>query len=284
MGDMSHLAAIALLILQLFRAKNARGISLKTQELRLMVFCSRYLDLFTHFYSLYNSVLKVVYIVTTVEIIYSIKYADPFKSLYSFEQDSFPHWKYCVAPSLVLAFTISLARSGIEFFNILELLWTFSIVLESVAILPQLMVLRKYRLVENLTGKFMFLFGVYRVWYIFNWIYRSNTELLYRHHPLVYVCGVIQVVLYAGFFDQYCKVACGRSLFCWRRCSNCNRSSEDEDKDENDNDLVFEISGDPRAQDPLESQAEPLLEEDTSGITFLGEDLRRRSPEEALGQ
>lgn len=35
------------------------GISLKTQELFLIVFCCRYLDLFFRFISLYNSVMKV---------------------------------------------------------------------------------------------------------------------------------------------------------------------------------------------------------------------------------
>jgi hypothetical protein len=37
----------------------ATGISLKTQELFLIVFCTRYLDLFTRFIGLYNSTMKV---------------------------------------------------------------------------------------------------------------------------------------------------------------------------------------------------------------------------------
>ena len=35
------------------------GLSLKTQYLYAIVFTCRYLDLFTNFYSMYNTVLKV---------------------------------------------------------------------------------------------------------------------------------------------------------------------------------------------------------------------------------
>lgn len=48
-------------LLPLFLSAPA-GISLKTQELYLVVFIARYLDLFTNFHSLYNSVMKVFYL------------------------------------------------------------------------------------------------------------------------------------------------------------------------------------------------------------------------------
>ena len=38
----------------------AAGISLRTQELYLLVFLTRYLDLFYSYISLYNSVMKVI--------------------------------------------------------------------------------------------------------------------------------------------------------------------------------------------------------------------------------
>lgn len=54
--------------------ENWSGVSLKTQELFLIVFCTRYLDLFTRFISMYNSVMKVLYIGTTGAIIHLIRY------------------------------------------------------------------------------------------------------------------------------------------------------------------------------------------------------------------
>ena len=50
------------------------GISRKTQELYLLVFVLRYLDLFTNFFSLYNTVMKVVYITASAGILYLMRY------------------------------------------------------------------------------------------------------------------------------------------------------------------------------------------------------------------
>ena len=239
------------------------------------MFCTRYLDLFTIFYSPYNSIVKIFYITATAGIVYSIKYTEPFKSIYNFDQDSFPHLKYCVAPSLVLAILTSWFYDRYSTF--IQILWRFSIILESVAILPQLVVLRKYRLVEKMTGRFLFCLGIYRLLYIVNWWYKSSTRRYYRHNYQVYICGVVQVVLYLDFFDQYCRVTCGRALFCWRKRK---QNFEDgEADDDEDGQLVFEMSGDPRIRTPNESQAEPLLGIESENIVSPVEDLRRRGAE-----
>ena len=181
------------------------GISVRSHELFLLVFVTRYLDLFTMYYSLYNTIMKIVYIGSTASIIYTIKYQEPIKSTYDKSQDSFLHWKFAVAPCAIIAFATHLIGSGVEYFSIMELLWTFSIYLESIAILPQLIVLQRYREVENLTGNYIFFMGSYRFLYILNWIYRSRTEANYRHHWVVYICGVLQTLLYGDFFYYYFK-------------------------------------------------------------------------------
>jgi ER lumen protein retaining receptor len=168
----------------------------------------RYLDLFTTFYSIYNSVMKVVYIATTASIIYTIKYQEPIKSTYDKSQDTFLHWKYAVAPCAVLGIITHLigsSRAAGGGFDLIELLWTISIYLEAIAILPQLIVLQRYREVENLTGNYIFFLGAYRLLYIFNWIYRANYEAHYKHHWVVYFCGVVQTLLYVDFFYYYVK-------------------------------------------------------------------------------
>jgi len=218
----------------------------KTQELRLLVFLTRYLDLFTKFYSLYNSIVKIGYILATAMIIVGIKYMDPIKSVYNAEHDSFPHWKYCVAPSILLAIGTILIQLEYEFF------WTFSIYLESVAFLPQWTLLRKYRVVENMTGKFIFFLGMYRLFYIFNWIYRAHTEMYYRHRIVVYTCGIVQTLLYADFFYQYTKMSrvCGFARGKWLRLRADNdddnsRNSDENDADDDDTGLIFELSASP---------------------------------------
>merc|ERR1719231_127716 len=102
-GDLSHVASIFILLLRLVSTRQATGISLKTQELFLIVFVTRYLDLFTTFYSLYNSFMKVAYIASTTYIIYMIRFQEPYKSKYDASQDSFLHIKFAVAPCAGLA-------------------------------------------------------------------------------------------------------------------------------------------------------------------------------------
>lgn len=41
----------------------------------------------------------------------------------------------------------------------LQILWTFSIYLEAVAILPQLVLLQRTQNIDNLTGNYVFLLG-----------------------------------------------------------------------------------------------------------------------------
>ncbi|GMI50586.1 hypothetical protein ScalyP_jg4260 [Parmales sp. scaly parma] len=200
LGDMSHVFSMIILLLRLRVAKNAAGISLRTHELFLLVFVTRYLDLFTTYYSLYNSCMKILYIGVTGSIVYMIRYQQPICSTYDKTQDTFLHWKFLVAPCAVLAV---LTNVFVEGFNPLELLWVFSIYLEAVSILPQLVVLQRYREVENLTGHYIFFLGAYRALYIVNWVWRSYHEKYYVHHWVVYACGVFQTLLYADFFYYY---------------------------------------------------------------------------------
>lgn len=198
-GDMFHVASIMVLLLRLRVSRNAIGVSIKTQELYLVVFVARYLDLFTTYYSLYNSLMKIMYIAATGYIIYMVKETEPFKTNYDKTQDSFLHWQFAVAPCVVAAL-ITTIMSGFEF---MDLFWYLSIYLEALAIVPQLIVLQRYREVENLTGHYVFFLGAYRALYILNWIYRSYHETYYKHNWVVYICGFVQTALYLDFFYYY---------------------------------------------------------------------------------
>lgn len=61
-------------------------------------------------------------------------------------------------------------------FSVMEVLWTFSIYLESVAILPQLFMVSKTGEAESITSHYLFALGSYRALYILNWIYRYYFE------------------------------------------------------------------------------------------------------------
>ena len=57
------------------------GLSCKTQEMYLIVFCVRYLDLFMYFISLYNTFMKIFFIASTAFIIYLMRYKKPYCSV-----------------------------------------------------------------------------------------------------------------------------------------------------------------------------------------------------------
>ena len=115
-GDMCHVLSIVVLLLRLRVSKNAIGVSIKTQELYLIVFVTRYLDLFTTYYSYYNSMMKILYISATAYIIYMVKGTEPFKSTFDKAHDSFLHYQFAVAPCVLLAVVTNLIKG----FNVME--------------------------------------------------------------------------------------------------------------------------------------------------------------------
>jgi hypothetical protein len=54
------------------------GLSCKTQEIYLIVFCMRYADLFMYYVSLYNTLMKIFFISCTAFIIFMIRFKKPY--------------------------------------------------------------------------------------------------------------------------------------------------------------------------------------------------------------
>ena len=154
-----------------------------------------------------------------------IRYMEPYRSMYDKSQDEFQHWLFIVLPCAGVTL-LTIAVNGDS--DWMDVLWNFSIYLESVAILPQLWALRRYREVENLTGHYIFFLGAYRFFYILNWVWRSYNEeyetrrasrvslilasdklrplslaRYYRHNFIAYGAGALQSALYADFAYYY---------------------------------------------------------------------------------
>ncbi|KAF5465015.1 hypothetical protein F2P56_015049 [Juglans regia] len=195
-GDMTHLVSVVVLLLKIHTIKSCAGISLKTQELYALVFAARYLDLFTRFNSLYNTIMKLIFLGSSFSIVWYIRHHKIVRRTYDKDQDTFRH-VLLVLPCLLLALLIN------NKFTFTEVMWTFSIYLEAVAIVPQLVLLQRTRNIDNLTGQYVFLLGAYRALYILNWIYRYFTEKHYYVQWITWISGLIQTLLYADFFYYY---------------------------------------------------------------------------------
>ncbi|CAI5507835.1 unnamed protein product [Closterium sp. NIES-64] len=194
-GDMTHLMSIVVLLLKIMTMKSCAGISLKTQELYVIIFVTRYLDLLYSFISVYNTMMKLIFLSSTVAIVYYMRYDKVVRQKYDKDHDTFRHI-FLVVPCFVLALLVN------KKFTFTEVLWAFSIYLEAVAILPQLVLLQRTKNIDNLTGNYVFFLGAYRSLYILNWIYRYMTEKHYRQW-IVWISGLVQTALYADFFYYY---------------------------------------------------------------------------------
>jgi ER lumen protein retaining receptor len=172
------------LLFYLLRSKSGAGISGKTQILYGIVFTTRYLDLVTNFISVYNSLFKVIFIGATYFTLYLIyiKYGSTHdKNDSSFRVD----FVLIVSALLALVFNHE--------FTSLEVLWTFSVYLESLAILPQLFLVSKSREAKPIIMYYLFCLSAYRSLYICNWIYRFNYEGFYD--LIAIISGIVQGVL-----------------------------------------------------------------------------------------
>ena len=138
-GDMLHLSSILLLLWKIHKAKSCVGVSCRMQELYLLVFCFRYLDLFFEFISLYNSSMKIFFILSTGYLVYLMRFKAPVNQTYDRSVDYFKYEVYFLGPAFLLGFLTC------EETSVPEILWSTSIWLEAVAITPQLVLLAKMR-------------------------------------------------------------------------------------------------------------------------------------------
>jgi len=156
------------------------------------VFTTRYLDLFFRYVSLYNSIMKLFFIASSVYILYLMKFK--FRPTHDPSIDTFKI-EYILAPCFVLGLLFNYR------FTPTEILWSFSIWLESVAILPQLFMLQRTGEAETITTHYLAALGLYRALYIPNWVYRYFTEDVVD--PIAVTAGIVQTCLYLDFFYVY---------------------------------------------------------------------------------
>eukprot|EP01112_Ceratiomyxa_fruticulosa_P019115 TRINITY_DN6204_c0_g1_i1.p1 TRINITY_DN6204_c0_g1~~TRINITY_DN6204_c0_g1_i1.p1 ORF type:complete len:216 (-),score=13.71 TRINITY_DN6204_c0_g1_i1:54-701(-) len=194
-GDLLHLASILILIAKIRSHKSVAGLSRKSQELYAAVFTLRYLDLFTSWTrsGYYNVIMKIIFLASSYMIVYYMRYK--YRATYDREHDTF-RVLFLIIPCVILGLLTT------EEYSLIEIPWTVSIFLESVAILPQLFLLQRTSEVETLTSHYIFALGGYRAFYLLNWIYRYFTEPPHTQW-VVWISGLVQTGLYCDFFYYY---------------------------------------------------------------------------------
>jgi len=88
---------------------------------------------------------------------------------------------------------------------ILQILWTFSEILESVCVIPQLVLLRQTTVPTVIDSYYLVCLGSYRAFYILNWILRLADKGERHFDPISVLFGIIQTALYVDFAWVYLR-------------------------------------------------------------------------------
>lgn len=208
-GDLLQMASLCFFFTSC--QKNASGISLKAQELSFLVFLLRYHDIVQEFQSYYSTFMKLLSLGLTGATVYTVRYKEPAKSTYSSKQDSMKYGNIVLLTGILAIFVnlfgsndTSIAETSEEMevvFDFDLFLWTYSICLETFAMLPQLNMFRKNRHLQPSVQHAMMLRGTYRVFYLCHWIHLG----LARNELQIMICfaGTVQVLLYLDFFAYH---------------------------------------------------------------------------------
>ncbi|KAK2757058.1 hypothetical protein FQN54_005027 [Arachnomyces sp. PD_36] len=201
LGDVSHTVSKCILIWSIHWNRSAEGVSLLTQLLYMAVFITRYLDIF---YSeswriLWNITLKFFYILSSIYIVFLMM------KVFPRTREKEKGWKlasYGALGSLIGApIMTAIAHNGFTDRPFTEMFWTFSIILESVCVLPQLLLLRQTSVPTVIDSFYLVTLGSYRGFYILNWIVRAAVEGYFD--PVSVLFGIVQTVLYIDFAWVY---------------------------------------------------------------------------------
>lgn len=113
-------------------------------------------------------------------------------------------WKlgaYALLGSLIATPIVGLIFDRDHIFQPTEFLWAFSLILESVCVLPQLLLLRQTTVPTVIDSGYLIALGSYRLLYIVNWIWRAFGEKKPEAIPVIF--GIIQTALYLDFAWVY---------------------------------------------------------------------------------
>lgn len=163
-GDYLHLFGVFMLLATLSKNRSCQGISRSTQQLYLVVFLARYLDLLDRSQNSYLIFFKVTYITTSVIALLIFWKLDK----------TYERLKDTCNLIVILIPCITATVLYADEYTTLDVLWTFSQFLEGFAMVPQYIFCYRDRTNTDFGVRLYVLsMGGYRVLYAANWIYKK---------------------------------------------------------------------------------------------------------------
>ncbi len=204
-GDLLIVISRGFLIKKIHTTKSVSGISLQTQFIYFLVYIFRYIDLITigcpnfRFIVVYNFIMKILFISYQLYILYAIivKYSTTYED--SLDNFNLP---FLIFISCFASIFLKGHTSGVLFW-IEEYLYTCSLALEAVAILPQLSMTQESGVCEKYTSYYICCLGLYRLNYMIHFTIKFLTGK--GTDSVILLCAIIQTVLYVEFFIRFYK-------------------------------------------------------------------------------
>ncbi|OTB05614.1 hypothetical protein M426DRAFT_319600 [Hypoxylon sp. CI-4A] len=199
LGDCSHLLSKCILIFAIHRNRSAEGVSMITQAFYAVVFCTRYTDFFTETSS-WNYFFKLFYILSSFYIIIIMRW------LFPRTREREISWKLGAAVLMgslfISPFTMLIFEKQARW-GFFTWMYDFSLILESVCVLPQLLLLRQTTVPTVIDSFYLLTLGSYRGLYILNWIMRGIDINDRGPNAVSIIFGILQTALYVDFFWVY---------------------------------------------------------------------------------
>ncbi|CAL0324413.1 unnamed protein product [Lupinus luteus] len=198
-----HMIGTLILFYKLFTQKNCSGVSLKTQELMATSLAARLCCCIVLTDVSINSVIVVTFLLSVLLVIWVIRFK--LKSSYIKELDTIK-LPFVIVPCAVLAIV---AHPYTGYFRIYGSLWSFSTYLEAISVLPQLRYMQNAKLIEPMTGKYVFALGLSRFLGLANWIiqiYETRGEYFFLDGGgyFWYLIGFIAEMVHSFILADFC--------------------------------------------------------------------------------
>ncbi|KFY16755.1 hypothetical protein V492_01116 [Pseudogymnoascus sp. VKM F-4246] len=178
------------------------GVSIISQALYVLVFCTRYFDIFFKKPSdqYWNFFFKIFYTVSSLYILFIMTrlFARTREREFSYRLGA-----YALLGSIILCPFVAMVDLKTWAPPFPYIVIDFSLILESVCILPQLLLLRQTTVPTVIDSYYLLALGAYRALYICNWIERFASKDPAKPGAVAVVFGIIQTLLYLDFAWVY---------------------------------------------------------------------------------
>ena len=204
-ADYLHLFGVITVLASLLWLRNCRGLSFKTQMFYLVIFCTRYLDLFglmsaegARHHSTYLILFKLFYIASAASIVGLMR---TWSSTIETNKDTCSISGILI-PCLLLSVVSSVMNH--QNYSFTRSCWIFSEILEGFAMLPQYIF--NYRQDAEMKRRdnigvliFILAVGSYRMFYAANWIYKKAMMGASYTDYVSWFGGIVEIILFLDY-------------------------------------------------------------------------------------